>query len=832
MSFSDTNQAKKYASIAEVAAAEAKVYARNLESAPDYAEQARLSAESAAANALSADQSASAATLSQNAASDFATQAAASAAEAGSSAGGAIARSVKVPDGEVLSDLPPAASRVNSVVVFNAGADSAVKPLSDFAILDSSGKIPASIIPAVALSEVFVVNSQAAMLALVAQEGDIAKRTDKGISYVLAADPASSLSNWIQINDDVLAQLAQSTGASLIGYNAETLKDVADRVDLKINGANSFSAGATLSSQKDFIWDAASSSWYYWSGAYPKTVAASSSPASTGGISPGAWSPVSSSYLQSLLIAANGVNYVNGAVKTVATFSGVKSGSHANALYLVTVEHHVGGLGGASYQRSGTTGTPSSGNEALCYDADGVGWKMVKQPIQRARSFGVLGNGVDDKASLRLAVDFVGQNGGGVVYVESLSGFDDLKISDTLTIAYSGVEIRLDPTVHIHSESATTDGGTIHFSGPLNNEANRIKRVGIVGGKVSANGSGILDNAVGFSGCEDFYVYDIVIPHADRKALTAQVNVVNGHFKNFQIGTTGYSAVTFEGDTLGAGIISRGMVIEDGTIESAGLYGVSSEGGVNHERNDRVIIRNVRVAQSVRSGFRFLDTNNMFTDKMCRSVAAGIYGFEYSSCTGIYGYTNSLNSQQAGVVYISCSNVDQDVAINGAGLSGTGVYDAIYTQNPTSPHVIRANVTGSTHRYTVNNSGTPLQHLISFPNRSFMISGVSGLLNGGSTAIIVSDGGEVTLTASSNPSVAGLNAVLLSPSTTFTMTTMSNPYVGKQVTVRFNGNVTVQHAGGGAFRLKGASNVTPAAGSIMVFIYSSDSTWIEISRNF
>lgn len=71
-----------------------------------------------------------------------------------------------------------------------------------------------------------------------------------------------------------------------------------------------------------------------------------------------------------------------------------------------------------------------------------------------------------------------------------------------------------------------------------------------------------------------------------------------------------------------------------------------------------------------------------------------------------------------------------------------------------------------------------------------------------------------------------------SPATTFTMTTMSNPYVGKQVTVRFNGNVTVQHAGGGTFRLKGATNVTPAAGSIMVFMYSSDSTWIEVSRSF
>lgn len=519
MSISDTNQAKRYASIAEVAAAEAKLYADKLEAAPDYAEQARLSAESALASSVSASESASSATLSENAASDFATQAAASAADAGAAAAGAISRSVKVPVGESLSDLPPAASRVNSVIIFNSGADSEIKPLSEFAILDSDGKIPASIIPAVALSQVFVVNSQAAMLALTAQEGDIAKRTDIGLSFVLAAEPASTLSNWIQVNDDVLAQLSQSNGASLIGYNAETLEDVADRVDLKINGGNTFSAGATLSSPKDFIWDAASSSWYYWSGSYPKTVSASSSPSSTGGISPTAWSPASSSYLQSLLIAANGVNYVNGAVKTVATFAAVKSGSHANALYLVTIEHHAGGLGGASYQRSGTTGTASSGDEALCYDADGVGWKMVKQPIHSPRQFGFLGNGTDDLAACKRTSNFVGQNGGGRIFFESLSGKNDGKISNNWDITYSGVSIEGSPDVHIHTEAATADGHCIAFIGDLATTSGRIKQVGIRGIKVSANGSTNLDNAVGFAGCDGFWATNLYIPHADRKGL-------------------------------------------------------------------------------------------------------------------------------------------------------------------------------------------------------------------------------------------------------------------------------------------------------------------------
>lgn len=836
MSFSDTNQAKKYASIAEVAAAEAKVYARNLESAPDYADQARLSAESAAANALSANQSASSATLSENAASDFATQAAASAAEAGSAAGGAIARSVKVPDGEVLSDLPAAASRINSVVVFDAGADSGVKPLSDFAILDSNGKIPASIIPAVALSEVFVVNSQAAMLALVAQEGDIAKRTDKGISYVLAAEPASSLSNWIQINDDVLAQLAQSTGASLIGYNAETLKDVADRVDLKINGANSFSAGATLSNQKDFIWDAASSSWYYWSGAYPKTVAASSSPASTGGISPGAWSPVSSSYLQSLLIAPNGVNYVNGAVKTVATFADVKSGTHANALYLVTIEHHAGGLGGANYQRSGTTGTPSSGDEALCYDANGVGWKMVKQPIHSPRQFGFLGNGTDDLAACKRASKFVGQNGGGEIFFESLPGKNDGKLSNNWDITYSGVSIDGSPDIHIHTESATTDGHCIAFIGDLATTSGRIKQVGIRGIKVSANGSTNLDNAVGFAGCDGFWAENFYIPHADRKGVTAQVNVVNGVFKDIVIDSTNYDAVTIEGDTINNAIISQNFLIENITVGSAGRDGLHIAGASLTNLVDRVVIRNFRCDSAVGSGVNAGLCQNLYIDESTRVNNSGVYGFNINSTTDIKGRLNTLNSQNAGIALVSCSRVNAKVSVTNAGLAGSGSsnpWDAIYIGTASDPHVLDAEVYGSSHRYLINSTGTAVEHIITFPRPGLMPSGTSGLLNGNAVQVIVKDPGEQNITTTGTPSVLGSDSILLNPASATNYTSFTGTVVGKVVNVRFNGSATlIQGSTSGTFRLRGATNVTPTAGSIMSFIYTSEGVWREISRNF
>lgn len=67
------------------------------------------------------------------------------------------------------------------------------------ATLDGGGKIPASQLPAIAVTDTFVVASQAAMLALTAQVGDVAVRTDLQKSFILKAEPASTLANWQEL---------------------------------------------------------------------------------------------------------------------------------------------------------------------------------------------------------------------------------------------------------------------------------------------------------------------------------------------------------------------------------------------------------------------------------------------------------------------------------------------------------------------------------------------------------------------------------------------------------------------------------------------------------
>jgi len=71
---------------------------------------------------------------------------------------------------------------------------------SGYAPLDPNRLIPTVHLPPLAITDTFVVASQAEMLALPAQTGDVAIRTDTGKSYILAAEPATALINWKELS--------------------------------------------------------------------------------------------------------------------------------------------------------------------------------------------------------------------------------------------------------------------------------------------------------------------------------------------------------------------------------------------------------------------------------------------------------------------------------------------------------------------------------------------------------------------------------------------------------------------------------------------------------
>lgn len=88
-----------------------------------------------------------------------------------------------------------------------------------YASLDAAGKIPSNQLPALAITDTFPVASQAAMLALTAQVGDIAIRSDLNKSFVLRVEPATALSNWSELltPTDAVLSVNGKTGAVALG---------------------------------------------------------------------------------------------------------------------------------------------------------------------------------------------------------------------------------------------------------------------------------------------------------------------------------------------------------------------------------------------------------------------------------------------------------------------------------------------------------------------------------------------------------------------------------------------------------------------------------------
>ena len=95
------------------------------------------------------------------------------------------------------------------------------------------GKVPEGQLPAIAITDVFSVASQSAMLALAAERGDIAVRSDINKSFALSAEPASTLANWIELRTptDAVLSVAGKTGAVTLSKSDVGLSNVDNTSD-------------------------------------------------------------------------------------------------------------------------------------------------------------------------------------------------------------------------------------------------------------------------------------------------------------------------------------------------------------------------------------------------------------------------------------------------------------------------------------------------------------------------------------------------------------------------------------------------------------------------
>jgi hypothetical protein len=101
----------------------------------------------------------------------------------------------------VLTAVDAAAARTaigagTSSLVIGTGATDAMAGNRSFSYTEITGTVPTAALPPLAINDVFQPATQAAMLALTAQRGDMAIRTDNGRSYVLSSDSPGTLADW------------------------------------------------------------------------------------------------------------------------------------------------------------------------------------------------------------------------------------------------------------------------------------------------------------------------------------------------------------------------------------------------------------------------------------------------------------------------------------------------------------------------------------------------------------------------------------------------------------------------------------------------------------
>lgn len=85
------------------------------------------------------------------------------------------------------------------------------------AAIGVDGKINNAVLPAIAITDTYVVATQSAMLALDAQTGDVAVRTDLSKSFILQGADPTQLAGWVELQAPAAAITSTATVTSWTG---------------------------------------------------------------------------------------------------------------------------------------------------------------------------------------------------------------------------------------------------------------------------------------------------------------------------------------------------------------------------------------------------------------------------------------------------------------------------------------------------------------------------------------------------------------------------------------------------------------------------------------
>ncbi|QFG08695.1 minor tail protein [Arthrobacter phage Ingrid] len=162
----------------------------------------------------------------------------------------------------VLSAASTAAARTaigagTSSLAIGTTGTTAMAGNKTFSFSEITGTLGTAQLPALAINDVWPVASQAAMLALTAQRGDMAIRSDTNKSYILSTDAPTVLADWLEIaapgdvisvagKTGVVTLVKADVGLSNVDNTSDASKPVSSATQTALNAkANSASPAFT-----------------------------------------------------------------------------------------------------------------------------------------------------------------------------------------------------------------------------------------------------------------------------------------------------------------------------------------------------------------------------------------------------------------------------------------------------------------------------------------------------------------------------------------------------------------------------------------------------------
>lgn len=318
------------------------------------------------------------------------------------------------------------------------------------------------------------------------------------------------------------------------------------------------------------------------------------------------------------------------------------------------------------------------------------------------KSFGAIGDwdgtkGTDNLPYFIVALNALPYSGGEIIVPPG-----DYWLSDSFNIDKDNVAIKVMSGATIRTTTPTSGGHTIGFIGYLGAgtattpQRKNAKIYG--GGKVVNSSSGTNENAIACVRYSGFTCDGLVIPEANRKAVTCQYGVDNIIIRDIVGGIIGHSGISIE-------TACKNVTIENINLEHCGDRAIliTSQNALADMEN--LLIKNIRCKKSNNDGvyidkFKKLSLSDVYIDEVIGR------GFLVAGEDVELKNLNVYKSTREGYV-ISGRNVKLEIdgiLTDQSSFGNSNTYDAILLQDiPAIPFNLKSSVVrGNEHRNAIN----------------------------------------------------------------------------------------------------------------------------------